>query len=69
MVVLLAWWDKSIRISTVRTTTINGENYLFVISVDVILWRKALVVLSNLIPLMTVKMDKPIFHVQGCVNS
>ena len=41
----------------------------FVISVDGMIGRKALVVLANLSRLMTVKMDEPISHVKVCINS
>ena len=40
----------------------------FVLSVDVMLGKEALVVLMNLSQLMTEKMDEPILHVQIWIN-
>ena len=55
--------EKIIRIITVSTATSNGKNSPFVISVDKILGREALVVLANLNQLMAEKNDEPILHV------
>ena len=44
------------------------KNSLFIISVGGILERKALVILKNLSRLKAVKMDRPIFHVEGSIN-
>ena len=41
---------------------------LFVISIDGILGRETLVLLTNLIWLMAEKTDNPILHVCGCIN-
>ena len=41
--------------------------YPFVLSVDGMLGKQAMVVLVNLSQLMADKMDKPILHVCGCI--
>ena len=56
------------RTSTVRTATRNEKNALFVLSVDGMLGREALVALDNLSQLMAAKMDEPILHVRGYIN-
>ena len=47
----------------VITATSNRENSPYVISVDGILGREALVVKENFSPLMAAKIYEPIFHV------
>ena len=42
--------------------------YMFLISVDVMLGKEALVVHANLIQLMAANMDNPISHVRGWVK-
>ena len=42
--------------------------YLFIIYVDSMLGREALVILANLSQLMAEKMDEPILHVQGWIS-
>ena len=44
---------------------IKGNFFRFVLSVDGMMVKKALVVLANLSWLMATKIDKPIYHVTG----
>ena len=50
-------------ISTVITATINGIFFSFVIYVNGMLGREALIILANLSRFMAAKMDKTISHV------
>ena len=52
----------------VSTSTGNGFSSPFVISVDGMLGKKALVILANLSQIMAAKMDEPILHVRGWIN-
>ena len=57
-------------IGILSTVTINGIVFsLFFISVDGIIGSEELVVLSHLSQTMAGKIDEPILHVQGCINS
>ena len=40
----------------------------FIVSVDGMLGREALVILANLSQIVASKMDEPIFHMQGFIN-
>ena len=69
MSALLAWWEK--------IKKYNHDNHCheqqiifspFVLSVDGMLGREALVILENLSQLMAAKMDEPISHVQVWIN-
>ena len=69
-------WECSclVRKNKIRTSTAiidmsNGKIYMFSLSVDGMLGKEALVALTNLSLLVEVKMEKPIMHVQGSVNS
>ena len=42
---------------------------LFVLSIDGMLGKEALVVLANSIQLVAAKMDEPILHMKGWINS
>ena len=52
----------------VITDISNGFFYRFVLSVNGVLGKEALVVLANLIRLVGAKMDEPILHVQCWIN-
>ena len=52
----------------VRTFTVNGFFSPFVLSVDGMLGREALVVLTQFSHTMAAKMDEPVLHVQGQIS-
>ena len=58
----------SIEISMVSTVTTNGKFSPFVLSIDGILGREALVVIAQLSRTMTEKREKPILHLRGWIN-
>ena len=60
---------NSIRTSIVRPVTTKGDFFLFVLSVYSIMGKEALVVLATLSRVTDAKMDEPIIHVTGWVNS
>ena len=60
---------NKIKTSTAIIDMSNGKKYMFSLSVDGMLGKEALVALPNLSLLVEVKMEKPIMHVRGSVNS
>ena len=60
---------RKIGIRMVSTTTLNINNFLcFLIFVDGMFGKEALVILASLSQLISEKMDKPILHVRGWIN-
>ena len=69
MAALLDWWEKIKKDKHSKNCHHQWKYfYPFVLSVDGMLGRESPVVLVNLSRIMAVKMDKPISHVQGCIN-
>ena len=67
---ILARWEKANKDKNGKQCY-EQQKYFhpFVLSVDCILGKEDLAVLANLSQLMAEKMDEPIFHVRGWINS
>ena len=57
------------RTSTIKNATTNGIFSTFFLSVDVMLGREARDILAQLSQIMAAKMDEPILHMRGSMNS
>ena len=68
---IISWLDgrSNRRISTVSTAKINVKFSTFIFSVYGMPGKEALVVLTNLSQIMAEKLEEPISHVRGWVNS
>ena len=66
---LLARWEKLRMKNTGIIAMTNIIFSSFVLLVDTIMGKEALIVLATLSQLMAAKMDKPIFHVKGWVSA
>ena len=66
---LLAGWEKLKKDKHGQDCYNQRRHFsLFVLSVDGMMGKEALVVLATLSQVMTAKTDEPILHVTGCVN-
>ena len=66
---LLAWWETIKKDKHGKHCHDQRKHFSpFVLSVDGMLGREALVVLANLNQIMAAKMDEPILHVWGWIN-
>ena len=67
----LSWLGgkKKISTSTVIIATSNGKISLFVIYVVGMIGKEALFVIANLSQIVAAKMEEPILHMRGWVNS
>ena len=69
MVTLLDWWKKTKKDKNGKHFHEQRKHFSpFVLSVNGMLGREALVVLADLSRIMAAKIDEPILHVQGWIN-
>ena len=68
MAALLTWWETINKYNHGKHCHERKRFLSFVISVDGMLGKEALVILAQLSQTMAAKMNKPILHVRGWIN-